>query len=128
MTSADTTIVQRFSFEAAHHLPWHQGRCKNVHGHGYRLDVGIRGNLDSNGIVVDFDDVQSTVRDEVLRKYDHTNLNDRIENPTAEVLAQRILLEIIELWATRKLHGRVVFVRVWENEHSYAEATNNPTG
>lgn len=41
-------IVKEFTFDSAHHLEWHQGKCHNLHGHTYKLQVGIQGELNKN--------------------------------------------------------------------------------
>lgn len=81
------TIVKSFSFDSAHVLPWHNGKCKNLHGHTYRLEVSISGALNENGIVCDFSDVSALVKKEIVEKYDHKFLNDFFDNPTAENMA-----------------------------------------
>src|SRR3954454_10217656 len=81
-------IEAEFSFAAAHRLPRYQGKCFNLHGHNYRFQVVIRGDPDPyTGILVDFGDVEKAVKEHVLDRVDHTNLNDFIENPTAENIA-----------------------------------------
>jgi len=39
MTGMRTLVTRSFTFEAAHQLPWHPGKCRDLHGHGYRLEV-----------------------------------------------------------------------------------------
>ena len=81
-------IEAEFTFAAAHRLPRYQGKCFNLHGHNYRFQVVLRGAPDPySGIFVDFGDVEKAVQQHVLDKVDHTNLNDFIENPTAENIA-----------------------------------------
>jgi len=69
-------------------LPHHPGKCARAHGHSYRLEVAIRGPLrtrgPARGMVEDFEQIERVVRDEVVDALDHRNLNDVIENPTAE--------------------------------------------
>ncbi len=102
-------IEAEFTFAAAHRLPRYQGKCFNLHGHNYRLVVALRGEPDPySGIFVDFGDVETVVKKEVLDRLDHTNLNDTIENPTAENLAT---------WIWRRLEGKLkgfAEVRLWE--------------
>ena len=62
MTAPRTRVTCTFAFEAAHHLAWHPGRCRNLHGHSYRLDVSVEGPLDANGVVLDFDTLKDVVR------------------------------------------------------------------
>lgn len=107
-------IRKQFSFEAAHVLPHHQGKCARPHGHSYRLDVAVDGPLQetgpARGMIVDFDDLKMQVRREVVNALDHTSLNDTIENPTCERIAlwiwERLApvlpgLEELVLWETR---------------------------
>jgi len=86
-------VAREFQFDAAHLLPNHPGKCKNLHGHTYRLQVWCEGPVDAEtGMVLDFADLKEAVQTRVLDRVDHTYLNDFIDNPTAE----RILLWIAE--------------------------------
>jgi 6-pyruvoyltetrahydropterin/6-carboxytetrahydropterin synthase len=100
-----------FDFEAAHRLPHHRGACRELHGHSYHLvvtaDLPV---ARDTGMAIDFSDVKQVVRREVVDRLDHTYVNDRIENPTAEVMAVWMWnalkaplpgLAEIELWETR---------------------------
>jgi len=75
---------------AAHHLRWVSSPCSEVHGHNWRVTV-ICGTdeLNDRGMVVDF-----SLISEVVKKYDHTDLNTQLEQPTAEMLANRLGAEI----------------------------------
>lgn len=59
-----------------------------MHGHSYRLDVAIRGPLQSDGptcgMIEDFETIETIVRSTILDIIDHQTLNDLVENPTAE--------------------------------------------
>lgn len=81
-------IRKHFRFEAAHVLPFHPGKCARMHGHSYRLEVAVRGPIQSDGpargMIEDFDSIKQIVRREVIDVLDHQTLNDLIENPTAE--------------------------------------------
>ncbi|HUD18684.1 MAG TPA: 6-carboxytetrahydropterin synthase [Acidimicrobiales bacterium] len=110
MAQPRTSVTCSFTFEAAHRLPWHAGRCRNLHGHSYRLDVTVSGPLDANGVVIDFDVLSEVVRIEVIDVWDHQDLNLVIDNPTAELLAHRawelltgagLVLTSLRLWETR---------------------------
>lgn len=110
-----TQVTRRFSFEAAHKLDWHTGACRNLHGHSYRLEVSVDGELDANGIVIDFADLAGVVKREVVDRFDHTYLNDAMPNPTAELLAQTI-------WALLDSAGMTPSrLRLWETEDSSVE-------
>jgi 6-pyruvoyltetrahydropterin/6-carboxytetrahydropterin synthase len=102
-------IQAEFGFAAAHRLPRYQGKCVNLHGHNYKLAVTLRGEPDPyTGIFVDLGDVEKAVQEQILSRCDHANLNDFIENPTAETVAA---------WCWSRLHGKLpglVEVRIWE--------------
>jgi 6-pyruvoyltetrahydropterin/6-carboxytetrahydropterin synthase len=84
-------IVQAFSFEAAHQLPNvpPAHRCHNMHGHSYRVELKLDGQVDSfTGFVADFFDIEAAFGP-YLQKLDHHCLNEisGLENPTAENIA-----------------------------------------
>lgn len=89
-------IRKHFTFEAAHVLPYHQGKCARLHGHSYRLEVALRGPLQTQGpergMIEDFDTVKSVVSRGIIDALDHQSLNEIIDNPTCE----RIILWIWE--------------------------------
>ena len=110
-----TRLTCSFSFEAAHRLPWHAGKCKDLHGHGYRLEVTVQGPLDADGVVMDFADLEAAVQREVLDRFDHTYLNDLMDNPTAELVAD-------EAWKRLEAAGLpVVRLRLWETPDASVE-------
>ena len=119
-----TRVTCSFTFEAAHRLPWHAGRCRNLHGHSYRLEVTVAGPLTENGVVVDFDELGEVVRRVVVDRWDHRDLNEDLDNPTAELLARR---------AWELLEGAGVEpagLRLWETPDAFVEllaATPGPT-
>ena len=91
-------VVQGFRFESAHYLPNvpDTHRCKNMHGHSYRVDVHITAPVDEySGMVIDFFDVDDAF-EPVMAALDHQVLNtvEGLENPTAENIA---------IWIFRKL-------------------------
>jgi 6-pyruvoyltetrahydropterin/6-carboxytetrahydropterin synthase len=121
-------IVKTFTFEAAHVLPFHQGKCKNHHGHGYRLEVEIEGpiihNKDTplNGMVMDFGDLKEMVEEVVVERLDHTHLNELLENPTAENIAVWIFWNIASYFDDVP-NPKLKRIRLWETPTSYVEAS-----
>jgi len=73
-------ITKQFSFETGHALYGYDGKCKNVHGHSYRLNVTVIGNpiTDSNnvkyGMVIDFSDLKKIVKEEIVNVFDHATV------------------------------------------------------
>lgn len=109
-----TRIGRTYRFESAHHLPLLPDghKCKNVHGHNYRVEVVISGALDARGFVMDFAEIDAEILP-LIRKVDHRLLNDveGLENPTAEVIAT---------WFLQRITG-CERVRVYENDDCWAE-------
>jgi 6-pyruvoyltetrahydropterin/6-carboxytetrahydropterin synthase len=80
-----------FYFAAAHRLPRYEGPCFRMHGHNYRFFVALEGDVDPRtGMIADFGEVKRIVQEQVLARVDHRNLNDVLENPTAENIARWI--------------------------------------
>lgn len=74
-----------FHFSSAHQLPYYDGPCKRMHGHNYILRVTFGGTPNPrDGMIRDFDEVKRTVWERCLTQCDHHNLNDLMDNPTAE--------------------------------------------
>ena len=68
-------ITKVFTFDSAHHLNEYEGKCKNIHGHTYKLEVTLKGFTDKNGLVIDFHDLDDMVEEEILSQVDHKYLN-----------------------------------------------------
>jgi 6-pyruvoyltetrahydropterin/6-carboxytetrahydropterin synthase len=84
-------VRRRFTFEAAHRLPRHPGKCRDLHGHSYRLAVSVDRPVDpETGLAIDFSDLKEIVRREVVDRLDHKDLNAILDNPTAERIAVHV--------------------------------------
>ncbi len=87
-------LTKQFHFEAAHDLPTFPAghKCRRLHGHSFRFDVVVEGNVDpAKGYLVDYGDIK-TAAAPILKQLDHYYLNEieGLSNPTSEVLAQWI--------------------------------------
>ncbi|MHC1579744.1 MAG: 6-carboxytetrahydropterin synthase QueD [Candidatus Alkanophagales archaeon] len=111
-------------FSAAHRLPQHEGKCRELHGHTYRVEVVFEGEQKEDGMVADFSQLKGVVRD-ALEALDHKYLNEVLENPTSENIAVFILEHVARLAERRGLGVEVVAVRVWEDEDKWVSF--NPT-
>lgn len=73
-------ITKQFSFETGHALYGYDGKCKNVHGHSYKLSVTVIGTpiTDTShvkyGMVIDFGDLKKIVRSEIVDVFDHATV------------------------------------------------------
>jgi len=112
MTHPISRVKVAFDFEAAHRLPNHPGKCKDLHGHSYHLIVTVaRAVAPDTGMAIDFADLKQIVRRHVVDRLDHTYLNDQIENPTAEILS-------VWVWnALREPLSGLVEVELWETRN-----------
>lgn len=73
-------ITKQFTFETGHALYGYDGKCKNVHGHSYKLSVTVIGvpiTDTSNvklGMVIDFGDLKKIVKEEIVDPFDHATV------------------------------------------------------
>ncbi|MEO8433675.1 MAG: 6-carboxytetrahydropterin synthase QueD [Pyrinomonadaceae bacterium] len=94
MAGTFEVMIER-NFSSAHQLRGYKGKCENLHGHNYRIEIYARGReLDNIGLLVDFVELKSAA-DEVVSYLDHRNINELqpfVElQPSAENLAKYIL-------------------------------------
>lgn len=120
-------VSKEFTFDAAHHLHEYEGKCKNLHGHTYRVIFGISGFVDDRGLMIDFGDIKEIWKSEIEIYLDHRYLNETLPamNTTAENMVVWIYEKMAESITNRQelYHGaRVEFVRLYETPTSYAEA------
>jgi len=138
-TNSSTTVLvsRRESFNAAHQLhdPGKSdeenerlfGKCANLHGHNYVLEVVVAGEVEPDtGYVLDLKQLSDVIHRRVIQDVDHSNLNTDVpwlqgRIPTAENLAlafwERISSELPE--------GLLRTVRLWETDKNWAEVGDN---
>ena len=128
-------VCRRESFDAAHQLCDPSlsaevnralyGKCINLHGHRYQLEVIVAGAVDdASGYVVDLKQLADLIRTEIIQDVDHHNLNTDVpwlegRIPTAENLAMAFFDRLRPHVTRGALHS----VRVWETEKNWAECT-----
>ena len=138
-------ITKQFSFETGHALYGYDGKCRNVHGHSYRLSVTVIGVPIADpsnvkfGMVIDFGDLKKVVKEEIVNVFDHATvfnkntphvelakeLMDRGHNvllvdyrPTSEMMVIDFAKKIkVRLPNTIQLHS----LKLQETATSYAE-------
>jgi 6-pyruvoyltetrahydropterin/6-carboxytetrahydropterin synthase len=115
-------VSVRQHFDAAHALRGYGGRCENLHGHRFEVEVTLRGSeLNDIGILYDFTELKAHLR-ELVKHLDHTNLNDNHPfdslNPSSENIARFLYGELKgRLGQASTLLSRV---QVWESPESRA--------
>ncbi len=113
------------TFAAGHSLRNYKGKCENVHGHNYRVQITFEGaDLDPNGLLIDFVDVKRVLR-KTIAYLDHQYINDLkpfdIINPSAENLAKYFADEMqAEIQGMSKVPVRLQAVTIWETDTSVA--------
>jgi len=132
-------IAKEFHWEMGHRLPEHFGLCKNIHGHSYKMIVEFEGELDEQGMVIDFYDVEKIINP-IIEKLDHAfmvkdddklvlefldELNSKkvVVNffTTVENICKYISEEIIKSNLPDNIEN--VRVRVYETSEDYAEVS-----
>ena len=145
-------ITKQFSFETGHALYGYDGKCRNVHGHSYKLAVTVIGKPIEDqenvklGMVIDFGDLKKMVKREIVDVFDHATvfnkntphvelakeLSDRGHNvilvdyqPTSENMIQDFAKKIQDQLPS---HIKLFSLRLQETDTSYAEwfASDNP--
>lgn len=135
------SVTKIFRFETAHAIHEYEGLCKNIHGHSYELHVTVSksGSDDfilENGFVIDFKDLKSIVKTNVIEYFDHQiilsekyieahpNLN-KLENlaiwkmePSAENMVLFIKDKISNSFDT---DIKLIKLRLYETADSFAE-------
>ncbi len=115
-------------FSSAHFLRGYKGKCEELHGHNWKVEVNVQSKkLDKIGMVLDFKDLKTKLN-EILEKLDHKCLNDipyfsaaggsasggKKVNPTSENIAQYIYKNLKPEISNLKL------ITVWESHNSCA--------
>jgi 6-pyruvoyltetrahydropterin/6-carboxytetrahydropterin synthase len=104
-------------FSAAHNLRNFRGKCEQLHGHNWKIEVVVRGTrLDESGVLVDFGEVKAFTR-ELLQEVDHHYLNDlpffREHNPSSEHIARYLFERLAPRVDSRD--RRLYSVSAWES-------------
>ena len=132
------TVTKTIRFDAAHILTNHQGLCKNLHGHTYRVDVSVaQGSGDTRDMVIDFKDLKRIASEVVCERFDHAfiyNTESAGEREIAAVVEKNGMRTVaIPFRSTAENLARMFFgelksripglsaVKVWETADSCAE-------
>jgi 6-pyruvoyltetrahydropterin/6-carboxytetrahydropterin synthase len=115
-------VTKIFTFDSAHNLVNYHGKCEELHGHTYKLEVTVEGYPDEEGMVLDFVKLKEIVNEKIIKKLDHKYLN--------EVLGFNTTSENILLWMWKELEEelkgpnyKLYKLTLWETPTSFAEVT-----
>ncbi|HEV7903052.1 MAG TPA: 6-carboxytetrahydropterin synthase QueD [Pyrinomonadaceae bacterium] len=122
MSGMFEVMIER-NFSSAHQLRGYKGKCENLHGHNYKIEIFARGReLDHIGLLVDFGELKIAA-DDIVQYLDHRNINelppfDAELNPSAENLARYILERVAARVGDERV--QVYKVRCYETPTSVA--------
>src|SRR4026209_1308851 len=108
-------ICKRFTFDAAHKLPNHDGKCRNLHGHTYLVEIEFTGELvaggPKEGMVVDYGDIKDVWKGACEPLLDHRYLNETLADDIPVTTAEWIAVWIHRRFTAYSLEPAAV--RVW---------------
>jgi len=138
-------VTKSFNFETAHALYGYDGKCRNIHGHSYKLFVTVKGTpiRDSSnpkfGMVIDFGDIKKIVKSEVVDRFDHAillnvnsphkELGEKLVKDGHKVIftayqpsCENMLIDMVSLIRPQLAETvELQSIRLHETETSYAE-------
>lgn len=130
-------IAKEFNWEMGHRLPFHKGKCKNLHGHSYKMMIEFEGDLDENGMIMDYYDVKNVVGP-IIEELDHCfmvyegdkevlemvkKLNSKHLITDFQSTAENICLYILKKVKDTEIPGNIkrIKIKVMETDNTYAE-------
>ena len=108
-------------FSSAHQLVGYEGKCEEVHGHNWKVEIELEGNeLDDVGMLIDFKEAKSLLK-EIIEELDHKMLNNlkpfKEINPSSENVSRFVFYRIKE----KLPEGvKIISTAIWESERSKA--------
>ncbi len=111
-------LTVRGEFSSAHFLRDYEGKCRNLHGHTWKVAVTVKGSrLNKIGVMTDFVELKAHLR-ALLEQLDHTCINDleyfKTHNTTTENIARFIHAQ----YGARVKPLKMVKVQVWESDNA----------
>lgn len=132
-------IAKEFRWEMGHRLPNHDGQCRNVHGHSYRMVVEVEGEIDpETGMIIDFADISKKVKP-LVAELDHCFLCQEDDQEVRDLLESMdmkrvyisvpstvenicgLFVERLKTAFTEDNNVEAFTVRIWETASSVAE-------
>lgn len=137
-------VSKQFDFETAHALWGYDGKCKDIHGHSYKLTVSITGDRSTDindtklGMIIDFSDLKTIVKEHVVDVFDHCLLVNgntphkkyaEVENGFSKIMlcdyqptCENMLADMVKRIATNlPKHITLKYVKLQETANSFSE-------
>lgn len=113
------SVTKVFTFDSAHNLLNYEGMCKNLHGHTYKLEVTVTGEINEIGMVCDFTELSALVKENIIKKLDHKYLNQVFDfNPTCEMMVKWMWDECNKMFNGKEY--KIKKLVLWETPTSFA--------
>ena len=130
----NVAIYKEVQFDASHRLLHYKGKCANLHGHRWKVEVWVEGEPNATtGILIDYNVIR-----QIIEKFDHQIMLNAADpmtaciekfqrvittpgEPTSELLAVLIRQDLIEYCHAQKIVAKVTRIRVWESPTCFAE-------
>ena len=124
LSTPKATITKKLVFDSAHYITDHDGKCKNLHGGRYDIEISIKDRIDPmTGFVIDYSLIKNITKNLVINKFDHKTLNltcpELSWRSSTEFLAIVIWEILIEYLPNLKK------IKIYETETSYCEFKGN---
>ncbi|NOX37071.1 MAG: 6-carboxytetrahydropterin synthase [Calditrichaeota bacterium] len=87
MTKRLARVAQTFRWEMGHRIPYHQSGCQNFHGHSYKMIVEVEGEIQDNGMVIDFFDLRDLIQP-IVDEMDHAFMCSQDDELARDFLKQ----------------------------------------
>lgn len=127
-------IYKETHFDASHRLPHYEGKCSRLHGHRWKVEVWMEGEIDKDTkILLDYNIIK-----QIVDVYDHQVILSEDDpfvaailpfqkpvltkgDPTSELIAYDIMESLNIFCKENSLNAKAATVRVWESDGCYAE-------
>ena len=103
------------------------GKCCALHGHTYRLQVCISGEVNASGMILHFSELKQLVKQDIISRYDHSLLNDLAEYRGRPATAENMVLHIFKVLEPSLKQRQVILesITLFETPTSWATKTRN---
>jgi len=128
-------IAKKIEIDLAHRLMMHKGKCKNLHGHRYFIEIGIEDDINEEGMVIDFSQIKQILKEIIEEPYDHSciiNNKDEYKQYFEIMKQDGMNIHFVDYeptaenfcidWFTKlkSLLPTIKYIKIWETPTSFA--------
>jgi 6-pyruvoyl tetrahydropterin synthase/QueD family protein len=124
MKTPKASITKKLVFDSAHYITDHDGKCKNLHGGRYDIEITIQDRIDPmTGFVIDYSLIKNITKNLVINKFDHKTLN--LTCPELSWRSSTEFLSIVIWEILIEYLPNLKKIKIYETETSYCEYKGN---